>query len=239
MNEFTILLIEDEKAVRTFIKAALKTQKYQFLEAETGESALSLTASHMPDMVLLDLGLPDVDGMEIIRRIREFSALPIIVISARGQEQDKIAALDFGADDYLVKPFGTGELLARIRAALRHSLFIKRDAVDPPIVYRIGDLKIDLEKRSITRGSEEIHVTPIEFKLLSVMARNPGKVLTYSYLLKEIWGPYAGNDTQALRVHMASLRRKLEQDPSTPKVFKTEIGIGYRMAEENISEEEE
>ena len=238
MSEFTILLIEDEKAVRAFIQAALKTQKYRFLEAETGESALSLAASHMPDMVLLDLGLPDIDGMEIIKRIREFSALPIIVISARGQEQDKIAALDFGADDYLVKPFGTGELLARIRAALRHSLFIKRDAVDPPVVYRIGDLEIDLEKRSISRGAEEIHVTPIEFKLLSVMARNPGKVLTHSYLLKEIWGPHAGYDTQALRVHMASLRRKLEQDPSAPRVFKTEIGIGYRMAEESVPEEE-
>lgn len=232
MNEATILLVEDEKAVRSFIRAALTTQHYRFLEADTGEGALSLAASYMPDLILLDLGLPDIDGVEVIRRVREFSALPIIVLSARGQEQDKVEALDLGADDYLVKPFGTGELLARIRTALRHSAFIRRSAEDARTIYRLGELEIDLEKRLVSRGDEVVHVTPTEFKLLAVMARHPGKVLTHAFLVKEIWGPLAGEDTQSLRVHMASLRRKLEQDPSSPSVFRTEVGVGYRMAEE-------
>lgn len=238
MSSALILLVEDDKPVRSFIKAAIHAQKYRYIEASTGEIALSLAVSHMPDLLLLDLGLPDMDGMELISRIREFSTAPIIIISARGQEQDKVAALDLGADDYLAKPFGTGELLARIRTALRHSAFIRLNAMNTPTVYRLGDLVIDLEKRNIHRGSEEIHVTPTEFKLLSVMARNPGKVLTHAYLVREIWGPLAGNDTQALRVHMASLRRKLEADPSAPHVFKTEVGIGYRMSEEYREEEE-
>lgn len=232
MSEALVLLVEDDKPVRSFIQAAVRTQKYRFLDAATGEDALSLAASHMPDIVLLDLGLPDIDGMEVIRRIRDFSMVPIVIISARGQELDKVEALDLGADDYLVKPFGTAELLARIRNALRHSAFIRRNAENAPTVYRLGNLEIDLEKRTVLRGEEEIHTTPTEFKLLSVMAKNPGKVLTHTHLVREIWGPMAGGDTQALRVHMASLRRKLEKDPASPCVFKTEVGIGYRMAEE-------
>jgi two-component system KDP operon response regulator KdpE len=229
-----IFLVEDEKAVRNFIRAAVTSQKYRYLEAATGEEAMSLAASHMPDIVLLDLGLPDLDGMDVIRRIREFSTVPILVLSARGREDDKVAALDFGADDYLVKPFGTGELLARIRAALRHSAFIKKSAAGGFTAYRLGNLEIDLVKRRVIRGTEEVRVTPTEFKLLSTMARHPGKVLTHAFLVKEIWGPLAGDDTQSLRVHMASLRRKLEQDPSSPLVFRTEVGVGYRMAEDRM-----
>jgi two-component system, OmpR family, KDP operon response regulator KdpE len=229
-----VFLVEDEKAVRNFIRAAVTSQKYRYLDAATGEEAMSLAASHMPDIVLLDLGLPDLDGMDVIRRIREFSTVPILVLSARGREDDKVAALDLGADDYLVKPFGTGELLARIRAALRHSAFIKRSAAGGFTAYRLGDLEIDLVKRRVSRGAEEVRVTPTEFKLLSAMARHPGKVLTHAFLVKEIWGPLAGDDTQSLRVHMASLRRKLERDPSSPLVFRTEVGVGYRMAEDSM-----
>ena len=209
-----------------------RTQDYRTLETETGREALSLTASHVPDLILLDLGLPDMDGLEVIRRIREFSAVPILVLSARGAEWDKVEALDEGADDYLSKPFGTAELLARIRAGLRHSARLRQDAESGTTIYNIASLTVDLERRTVTVEGEEIHVTPTEFKLLSVMVRHPGKVLTHSFLLHEVWGPNAGEDTQSLRVFMANLRRKLESDPASPRIFRTEVGVGYRIVEE-------
>ena len=231
MSDILILLVEDERRVRNFIRATLVSQQYRYLETASGEEAISLVETHTPDLVLLDLGLPDMDGIEVIKKLRRGSTIPIVVLSARGQESDKTTALDLGADDYLVKPFGAGELLARIRVALRHTAFVRHSLANGQTCFHLGELMVDLENRRVSRDSDEVAVTPTEFKLLSVMARHPGKILTYSYLVKEIWGPFAGNDAQTVRVHMASLRRKLEQDPSSPTIFLTEVGIGYRMAE--------
>ena len=232
MNNPLILIVEDEKPFRKFLSASTKTQDYRVISADSGREALSMTASHGPDLILLDLGLPDMDGIEVIRRIREFSTIPILVLSARGMEWDKVEALDEGADDYLSKPFGTPELLARIRAGLRRSLLLKLNAETGTAVYSLASLTVDLERRIVQVDNNDIHVTPTEFKLLSVMVRHPGKVLTHSFLLKEVWGPNAGNDTQSLRVFMANLRRKLEKDPSSPQIIKTEVGVGYRIIEE-------
>lgn len=229
-----ILIVEDERPVRNFLCASVRTQEYRVLDVDTGREALSLTASHVPDLVLLDLGLPDMDGLNVIRRIREFSAVPILVLSARGQEWDKVEALDTGADNYLSKPFGTAELLARIRAGLRRSARLKQNAENGTTVYTAGPLSVDLERRIVSVDGEEIHVTPTEFKLLSVMVRYPGKVLTHAFLLREVWGPGAGSDTQSLRVFMANLRRKLEKNPEMPQIFRTEVGVGYRIAEESV-----
>ncbi|MDA3810239.1 MAG: response regulator [Spirochaetaceae bacterium] len=232
MNNPLILVIEDEKPVRNFLCASIKTQDYRVLDASTGREALAMTASYGPDLILLDLGLPDMDGIDVIRRIREFSAVPILVLSARGMEWDKVEALDEGADDYLAKPFGVPELMARIRAGLRRSLLIKINAETGTAIYNLASLTVDLERRIVQVDNKDIHVTPTEFKLLSIMVRHPGKVLTHSFLLKEVWGPGAGNDTQSLRVFMANLRRKLEKDPASPQIIKTEVGVGYRIIEE-------
>ncbi|MBN2050461.1 MAG: response regulator [Spirochaetales bacterium] len=232
MTNPLILLVDDEKPVRNFLSASIKTQSYRVLDAKTGNEALSLTASHGPDLILLDLGLPDIDGIEVIHRIRDFSAVPIIVLSARGQEWDKVEALDAGADDYLSKPFGTAELLARIRAGLRRAAQLKQHAKEGTTVYKVESLTVDLEKRIVFVDGKEVHVTPTEFKLLSVMVRHPGKVLTHAFLVREVWGPGAGNDTQSLRVFMANLRRKLEKDPSDPQIIRTEVGVGYRISDE-------
>ena len=229
-NKQTILVIEDEKNIGNYIETILLSNEYTVLRSMNGVTGLSLCTSHRPEVVLLDLGLPDIDGMEVLKRIREFSNLPVIVISARTQEREKVEALDGGADDYITKPFGAEELLARIRTALRHRLHAGRIQSQEPLYSRDG-LVIDFERRLVTLQGNAIHLTQIEYKLVSLLARNAGKVLTYDFILKEIWGPYADTDNQILRVNMANIRRKLESNPAEPHFIFTEIGVGYRMLE--------
>jgi two-component system, OmpR family, KDP operon response regulator KdpE len=217
-----VLVIEDETHMRRFLRASLGSHDYRVLEAETGEDGLALAASHNPDIIILDLGLPDIDGLDVTRRIREWSKAPIIVVSARTEEDDKVLALEGGADDYLTKPFGARELLARLRVALRHAASI----AEP--VLRVGDLHIDIGARRVSMGSEPVTLTPIEFKLLLVLAKNAGKVVTHRQLLHEVWGP-TGNEPQYVRVYMAHLRHKLEADAAHPKYLLTEQGVGYRL----------
>ncbi len=227
----TILLIEDEENIRSFIATTLKNQNYKIITASSGTEGLHLCASLCPDLVLLDLGLPDMDGMTVIKKLREWNSTPIIVISARSHEQEKAKALDGGADDYITKPFGTVELLARIRTSLRHSSQLSAGIHSNAPVYRHGDLTVDFEKHLVTLSGAMVHLTQIEFKLLGLLARNSGKVLTYSYIMEKIWGPYMDNNNQILRVNMANIRRKIEKNPAAPEHVFTEIGIGYRMAE--------
>ncbi len=229
-NKQTILVIEDEKIIGSYIETILISNEYKVLRAMNGMTGLSLCTSHHPEIVLLDLGLPDMDGMEVLQHIREFSNLPIIVISARSQEREKVEALDGGADDYITKPFGAEELLARIRTALRHRLHAGQGQKHE-LVYSKDELVIDFERRLVTLQGKAIHLTQIEYKLVSLLARNAGKVLTYDYILKEIWGPYADMNNQILRVNMANIRRKLETNPAEPHYIFTEIGVGYRMLE--------
>ncbi|NBH73901.1 DNA-binding response regulator [Clostridiaceae bacterium] len=229
-NRQTILVIEDEKTIGNYIETILLSNEYKVLRAMNGTTGLSLCTSHHPEVVLLDLGLPDIDGMEVLQRIRGFSGIPIIVISARSQEKEKVEALDSGADDYITKPFGAEELLARIRTALRHQLHVGKGQMQPPVYSRDG-LVIDFERRLVTLGGNAIHLTQIEYKLVSLLAQNAGKVLTYDFILKDIWGPYADTDNQILRVNMANIRRKLEANPAEPHYIFTEIGVGYRMLE--------
>lgn len=226
----TILVIEDEKNIGNYIETIIISNGYKALRAFNGMSGLSMCTSHHPELILLDLGLPDIDGMEVLQRIRGFSNVPIIVISARTQEKEKVAALDEGADDYITKPFGSEELLARIRTALRHSTRAEQTAAQEQAYSRDG-LVIDFDRRLVTLDGADIHLTQIEYKLVSILAKNAGKVLTYDYLLKEIWGPYADTDNQILRVNMANIRRKLEKNPAEPHYIFTEIGVGYRMKE--------
>jgi len=226
-----ILIIEDERHIRNFLRSALKTQSYRVLEAEKGREGLSLAASYVPDVVLLDLGLPDMDGIEVIKELRVWFTAPILILSARGQERDKIAALDAGADDYLTKPFGVGELLARIRVALRNRA--RREATEGGgTVFTVGGLKVDLEARRVFVDDEEVHLTPIEFKLLTVLVKNAGKVVTHMHLLREVWGPASGDQLHYVRIYMAGLRKKLEKDPARPRYLLTEVGVGYRLADE-------
>ncbi len=227
----TILLIEDEENIRSFIATTLKNQNYKIITASSGTEGLHLCASLCPDLVLLDLGLPDMDGMTVIKKLREWNSTPIIVISARSHEQEKAKALDGGADDYITKPFGTVELLARIRTSLRHSSQLSAGIHSNAPVYRHGDLTVNFEKHLVTLSGAMVHLTQIEFKLLGLLARNSGKVLTYSYIMEKIWGPYVDNNNQILRVNMANIRRKIEKNPAAPEHVFTEIGIGYRMAE--------
>ncbi len=229
-TEPLILLIEDEPPVHKFLGASLPAHGFRLLGAETGKDGLARAADYNPDVVLLDLGLPDLDGLEVTRRLREWSNVPIIVLSARGQEKDKIAALDAGADDYLTKPFSTGELLARIRVAIRHTARLADNSPQPTFI--VGDLRVDLAGRHVFVGDTEVHLTPIEYKLLTVLVRYAGKVLTHQALLKEVWGPHHTQDTHYLRVHMAQLRRKIEPDPAQPRYLLTETGIGYRFADQ-------
>lgn len=227
-QKLTAVIIEDEKNICLFMESVLAAESYKTLTASTGAEGLSVIASQCPDIILLDLGLPDMDGMEIIRKVRQFTHTPIIVVSARVQEEEKVSALDCGADDYITKPFGTSELMARIRTALRHSHRSKSSGS----VYSCDGLVIDFEKRLISLNGEEIHLTQIEYKLVSMLARQAGKVLTYDYLMRQIWGPYSDNNNQILRVNMAHIRRKLEENPAEPRYIFTEIGVGYRMREE-------
>jgi len=221
-----VLVVDDEPQLRRFLRASLPAQGYRLLEAATGEEALREAAARAPDLVLLDLGLPDLDGVEVTRRLREWCAAPILVLSARDQEQDKIRALDAGADDYLTKPFGTGELLARMRAALRH--VARGEAAEP--VVATGDLRVDLASRKVTVGERDVRLTRTEYRLLALLARHAGKVLTHRQLLKEVWGPGAVDQTHYLRVYMGQLRHKIEADPAQPRYFLTETGVGYRLA---------
>lgn len=227
MNDLLILVVEDDKAVRNLITTTLKAHDYRFLTAATAEEAILEATSHNPDIMLLDLGLPDMDGVEVIRRVRTWSNLPIIIISARSEDSDKIEALDAGADDYLTKPFSVEEMLARIRVTQRRLALLGSDSASP--VFRNGDLEIDYAAGTARLGGEELSLTPNEYKLLCLFARNVGKVLTHTYLTDHIWGNSLENDVASLRVFMASLRKKLEADPSGPKYFQTHIGIGYRM----------
>ena len=227
----SILLIEDEENIRSFIATTLKNQNYKIITASSGTEGLHLCASLCPDLVLLDLGLPDMDGMTVIKKLREWNSTPIIVISARSHEQEKAKALDGGADDYITKPFGTVELLARIRTSLRHSSQLSAGIHSNAPVYRHGDLTVNFEKHLVTLSGAMVHLTQIEFKLLGLLARNSGKVLTYSYIMEKIWGPYVDNNNQILRVNMANIRRKLEKNPAEPHYIFTEIGVGYRMIE--------
>lgn len=223
----TVLVVEDEPQMRRFIRASLSSHGYRVLEAERAQEAVMMLTGHNPEIVLLDLGLPDGDGIDLTREIRGWSRVPIIVISARGREDDKVAALDAGADDYLTKPFGVNELLARMRVALRHAE--PQGDGQSARTLTFGELTIDLVRREVLRGTEELHLTPIEYKLLVLLAQNAGKVLTHRHILKEVWGPAYASQTHYVRVHMAELRKKVEADPSRPKLLVTEPGVGYRL----------
>ncbi len=223
----TILLIEDDRQMRRFLRVTLQSENYALLEAETAAQGITQTAMHNPDVILLDLGLPDMDGLAVMQKIREWSTIPIIVISAREQEGDKIKALDGGADDYLTKPFGAGELLARIRVAIRHAAPKSPDQEKTNFVA--GDLKIDFVKRQVHRGSREIHLTPLEYKLLTALVRNAGRVMTHRQLLKEVWGPPYVEQAHYLRVFMNQLRKKIETDSTRPRFLLNEPGVGYRF----------
>jgi two-component system, OmpR family, KDP operon response regulator KdpE len=215
--------------MRRFLRAALRARDYQVVEAATAREGLMQAAGRNPELILLDLGLPDADGLEVARELRRSTSTPIIVISARGQEQDKVAALDLGADDYLTKPFSEPELLARIRVALRHAARAPDGAQST--VFASGDLQVDLLKRQVHLGGHEVHLTPTEYKLLAALVRNPGRVVTHRQLLHEVWGANYQEQTHYLRVYMAQLRHKLERDPTRPRLLTTEPGVGYRLRE--------
>jgi len=229
-QEVTVLLIEDEPEIRRFLRTTLPAHGFRLYEATTGKDGLAEAQARNPDLILLDLGLPDLEGSEVIRQVREWTATPIIVLSARDQEQVKVAALDLGADDYVTKPFGVNELLARMRAALRHA---SRSAADVgEQVFTLGDLKVDLGRRQVFVSAKEIHLTPIEYKLLTTLIRYAGKVMTHRQLLKEVWGPLHVEEGHYLRVYMRQLRNKLEKNPAHPRYLVTELGVGYRLRTE-------
>ena len=223
-----VLIVEDEPQVRRFLRVSLTSHDYRVLEAPTAAEGLSLASGHNPALILLDLGLPDTDGIELTRRLREWSRTPIIVLSARGREDDKVAALDAGADDYLTKPFGVNELLARIRVALRHAQDASASTVAAPRL-EFGELRLDLDRREVRVAGRIVHLTPIEYKLLVLLACNAGKVLTHRHILKEVWGPGQMAHTHYVRVHMAELRKKIEAEPARPRWLVTEPGVGYRL----------
>jgi two-component system KDP operon response regulator KdpE len=226
-----ILIVEDEKPIVRFLKASLGSQGYRLAVAETGRQALMMVNSQPPEVIILDLGLPDVDGVEIIDQVRQWSQLPIIILSARDQEKDKIDALDRGADDYLTKPFSVGELLARLRVALRHRVRGALGENRADSVFESGELRVEMERRQVTLAGDEIHLTPIEYRLLTTLIAHAGKVLTHRMLLREVWGPGYAEEVHQLRVHMANLRRKIEVDPAQPRHILTEQGVGYRLTE--------
>jgi two-component system, OmpR family, KDP operon response regulator KdpE len=224
-----ILVVEDEQEIRRFLRASLGNHDYRVIEADNAREGLRQAEDEHPDLVLLDLGLPDVDGLEVIRRLRDWTTTPIIVVSARGREVEKVAALDAGADDYLTKPFSVGELLARIRVALRHAT---RAGESGESTFTRDELSVDLAARHVFVGPNEVHLTPIEFRLLATLIKHAGKVVTHRQLLKEVWGPDSVFETHYLRVYMAHLRRKIETDPARPHYLLTEAGIGYRLSTE-------
>ncbi|NNJ29279.1 response regulator transcription factor [Bacteroides xylanolyticus] len=227
MNDISVLVIEDDKSIQNFIRITLKSKGYNSVFADDGLTGISYFYANNPDIILLDLGLPDIDGMEVLSQIRKKSDIPIIVVSARGMEQEKVAALDEGADDYLTKPFHAGELLARIRVALRHkSGMIKQEAA-----FELDGFYMDFEKRRLIVRGEEVHVTPIEYKMLKLLVLNAGKVLTHHFIQNEIWGYDTNDDYQTIRVFMANIRRKIEEDSANPRFIITEVGVGYRFTE--------
>ena len=227
-----ILVIEDDAPIRRFLHAALTNEGYEVAEAVTGKQGLSITIGRPPDVIVLDLGLPDMDGMDVITRVREWSQVPIIVVSARGRENDKVGALNRGADDYLTKPFGVPELLARVKVALRHSAMMAAGSAAASPQFRVGDLLVDLAVRRVFVAGNEVHLTPLEYRLLTTFARNAGKVLTHKYLLTQVWGPGYVEQTHYPRMFVAGLRHKLEPDPAQPRYLITEMGVGYRLADE-------
>lgn len=228
MNKPFILIVEDDSAVRNLISTTLKMQNYKFHTASTGQQALMEAISHKPDIILLDLGLPDMDGVDIIKQVRSWSNLPIIVISARSEDKDKIDALDAGADDYITKPFSVEELLARLRVTIRRINYIQSATVENA-AFTNGELKIDYSSGCVYCRGKEVHLTPIEYKLLCLLAKNVGKVLTHTYITREVWGNAWDNNVASLRVFMATLRKKIEKDTANPEYIQTHIGIGYRM----------
>ena len=227
-----IIIVEDDPPILRFLRASLSTQNYRLLEVTTGREAISQAASHVPDLMILDLGLPDMDGMDVLKNLRSWSSIPVIIVSARDQERAKVEALDSGADDYLTKPFGVGELLARIRVAFRHRAECSGEVKTAPSRFKVAGLEVDLERRVVTVHGKEIHLTPTEFRLVALLVRNAGKILTHKFLLSEIWGPANLDQTQYLRVFVAHLRRKLERDPSNPRYLLTEVGVGYRLRDD-------
>jgi two-component system KDP operon response regulator KdpE len=225
-----ILVIEDEPEIRRFLRVSLTGHEFDLVEAAQGRDGILQAATHQPDLMILDLGLPDIDGAEVIRQVRDWSQMPIIVLSARGQERDKVAALDAGADDYLTKPFGIGELLARIRVALRHTAHLAAGTDDA--TYKVAGLRVDLGRRQVFVNDDQVHLTPTEYRLLTTLIRHAGKVVTHRQLLKEVWGPDSVQETHYLRVFMAQLRQKIEPDSARPRYLLTEPSIGYRLAAE-------
>jgi two-component system KDP operon response regulator KdpE len=224
-----VLVIEDEAAIRKFLRVALESQGYHYAEATTAEEGLAQAGTRAPDLVLLDLGLPDRDGLEVVRRIREWSSVPILVLTARGRERDKVQALDAGADDYVTKPFSMPELLARMRVALRHRA--RAGALEEESVFERGSFRIDFARRRVTARGADVALTPIEYRLVAMLARHAGRVLTHEFLLREVWGPSYTEQHHYLRVYMAQLRHKLEAEPARPRLLLTETGVGYRMAD--------
>lgn len=230
-NKYCILIIEDDEKICKFITTVLASNNYSVVTAKDGREALSHIPSYCPDLILLDLGLPDMDGSEIIRSVREWSLIPIIVISARDRGHDKVEALDLGADDYMTKPFDPAELLARIRTALRHNRNLLDTEQITKNVFQAKGLTIDFERRRVSVGEKEVHFTQNEYKIVALLSKYAGRVLTHDYIIKNIWGPNSKNDNQILRVNMANIRRKIEENPAEPTYIFTEVGVGYRMIE--------
>jgi two-component system KDP operon response regulator KdpE len=229
-TEPLVLIVDDEMPIRRFLRVSLVGEGYRVVEAATASEALDQIAAQRPDVVVLDLGLPDRDGVEVIREVREWSPVPIVVLSVRDREHDKVAALETGADDYLTKPFGVGELMARLRVALRHASLVGGTADEP--VFTTGELRVDLARRQVFVTGREVRLTPIEYKLLALLVKNAGKVLTHRQLLRQVWGPEYGDENHYVRVYVAQLRRKIEADPARPRYLRTEPGVGYRLVTE-------
>lgn len=232
-NKYNILIVEDENNIASFISTILTANNYDVLRANNGSEAMMMVTSYCPDVVILDLGLPDMDGLRVIKSIREWSQIPIIVVSARSHERDKVTALDYGADDYVTKPFGTSELLARVRTALRH-LRSDSQGSDSPLqmgAFKAQELTVDYDKRHVFVNDIDVHLTQTEYNIVALLSQYAGRVLTYDYIIKRIWGPSSDGSNQILRVNMANIRRKLEINPAEPKYIYTEMGVGYRMIE--------
>ena len=227
-----ILVVEDEKSIAHFISTVLANNGYEAMQARSGSEAISMISSHCPDLIILDLGLPDMDGLDILRQLRSWSSLPVVVVSARAHEKDKVTALDLGADDYLTKPLGTDELLARVRTAIRHTRTASgNDEIAQKGTYTVRELTIDYNKHQVLKNGQNVRLTLSEFRIVALLGKYAGKVLTYDFIIRELWGPRASGDNQILRVNMANIRRKIEKNPAEPEYLFTEVGVGYRLAE--------